>query len=147
MSFVFRRAMRSKALLVMLLLLLTVPPLAAACREASGLPTAGYVCPDGPAALHSYLEANGFTRYVDAGELRRDVQSGKLDLGAVFTENLEALLIGGFEGEIELIQSPTSLMPELWRAHLAAAVYAMRAPYIGAEALEGTGIAAEQALE
>ena len=145
------RSVSSKAFAVMLIICALLPPLARACGMSSKQPAGGYVAlagDEGTLELCSALDDAGFESYTDVDDLRRAVATGEADCGAVINAGFgNALETGELEGVIDFISSPMSLTPELWRSHIGAAVFSLRAPYIAADSLEGTGIEREEVFD
>ena len=150
LRFALARALRSRALLLMLVLTALLPPLAArSARNAAPAP-AGYLClDDGPEAdaLCEKLEQAGFVPAESEAALRAAVADGDLDCGAVIPARFGARLAEGeLDGVIRFVSSPMSRTPALWRSQLSAVLFSLRAPYLTVAALEGTDIPAGEVM-
>ena len=131
------------------LLILLVPVLAQRAAAEVAVPAPGYAV-EGAAdedarRMAAYLEEAGFTRHVSREELAEAVASGKADAGVVIPGNIsEKLRAGRTEGCLGFIRSANAFLPDLWQEHASAALFGAYAPYVMADALEGTGLSEEE---
>lgn len=97
--------------------------------------------------IADYLLANGFVLCDDPDEIRESVRTGKLDCAAVFPEGFtRRLTAGNLDGCVEFYRAPASYMPDLYKGHVAAAIYREYVPYISAEAFEGTNVSGAEVV-
>ena len=132
------------------ILLLAAPVVAVWISGTQTPPPAGFYMPDADpvsARITGYLLENGFVEYEDPVLLREQVCAGKLDCGAVFPEGLKNKVAAGeLEGCIVFYTAPASYIPQLYKNHIAAAMYREYAPYITAAAFKETAVNLEQVL-
>lgn len=141
MRILIKRAVRRLALFVLLLI---VPMVAAGVSAVESPPAAGfYMNGQDPASVRvsEYLLDNGFVAVEDQAAIAELVRLGELDCGAVFPEDFgNRLAEGDLEESIVFYTAPSSFSPELYRNHVAAAVFRERASYISAALFEGTEV-------
>lgn len=140
------RILRKRTLrhLAVFLLLLIAPAFAVGICGVEELTNAGFYMPEtDPVSTRvaEYLLQNGFVSCQDSQRMYRQVLAGELDCAVVFPEGFAQMIAqGALEGSIVFYVSPSSYAPDLFRNHVAAAVYKEYVPYISAKAFEGTGI-------
>ena len=114
------------------------------------IPAAGVCDLDGSAESRQvveYLLDNGFAEFADESGLRELVGKGELDCGVVLPEGMSEMLERGDTGGLILfLESPSSFIPEIYKYHVAAAVFSHSAPHISAEAFEGSGVKKAEVL-
>lgn len=147
----FKRAARSVYFPVMLAVFALTAYFAPAIGTEEGLPTAGVCDLDGSAIssrIAEYLTENGYELCADEAILRERIKSGEYGCGAVIPDGFGELVASGKpDGAITFIVTPTSYAPDLYKNHIAAAVYKECAPYITADALDGTVITFDDVYE
>lgn len=115
------------------------------------MPRAGIVDADGSAlsaAVAERLCENGFELCGDEETLLQSVGDGTYDCGAVLVDGFgDMIRRGETDGVAEFVSSPSSLMPQLFRDHMIAAIYAEYAPYITADVISETDITADEVIE
>ena len=131
------------------ILILLVPFMAQRTAADVAVPAPGYAVEgeaDADAArMSAYLEEAGFQRFDSVSALRDAVAAGKADAGAVIPGNMaEVLHAGETGGSLTLIKSPNSFLPDLWQEHVSAALFGVLAPYVMADALDGSGLGEEE---
>lgn len=131
------------------ILILLVPFMAQRAAADVAVPAPGYAVEgeaDADAArMSAYLEEAGFQRFDSVSALRDAVAAGKADAGAVIPGNMaEILHAGETGGSLTLIKSPNSFLPDLWQEHVSAALFGVLAPYVMADALDGSGLGEEE---
>ncbi len=146
-----KRAVRTVYFPVMLVIFAAAIYFAPAIGEEEGLPPAGLCCFDGSeisVRITEYLCENGYEMCENEEILREKVSSGEYSCGAVIPDGLGELVAKGRpDGAVKFIVTPISYAPELYKNHIAAAVYRECAPYITAEALADTVITFEDVYE
>lgn len=149
-SFAYKRIFRSFYPLLAVLCAILVY-LASLSGAAGAQPQAGVCDLDGSREserMLSYLLENNFVLVDDVQTLMEKVEKGELDCGAVLPQGLSAAVAAGeLEGIIRFVETASSFSPELYRSHLAAALFREYAPYITAAAFDGTVVSREQVLE
>ncbi len=102
---------------------------------------------DDAARIAAYLEEAGFLRVSSADTVREAVAAGKADAGVILPGSIFARLRDSdTEHTVTYVRSPNSLLPDLWQEHAAAALFTVYAPYIMADALDGSGLSEEEIL-
>ncbi len=149
-GFAFKRMVKHISF-VLLLLLCAGAVLAAALQgDRIALPKAGLCDLDGSPEtrrMAAYLEENGFVPVADEDTLYALVQQGQLDCGFVLPQGFSQMLQNGdLEGAVRYLYAPTSYSPELFRSHMAAAIYREHVPYITAEAFTDTDVSTHEVL-
>ena len=132
-------------LLILTLLLVAITPLFDTPSERS---EAGFVCLcdsiEGQ-GIEEYLIDNGFVRFDDVNSMKKALDEQKLQCAFVIPPELTSLMErGDMQGVIKMYQSDVALRPEMWRQHVAAAVYSEYAPYLSMRALNGTDITLDE---
>ena len=133
------------------ILILLVPVMAQRAAAEVSVPAPGYVIegvPDEDAGrMAAYLEEAGFLRFASAEELRGAVAARMADAGVVIPGNVsEAMRSGETDRCLTFIKSPNAFLPDLWQEHAAAAFFGAYAPYVMADALDGSGLSEEEIL-
>ncbi len=147
--FSFKRLLAAPRFALFLLLVLLMPCLAQRAAADVAAPAPVFAA-DGKedadaSRIASYLEEAGFVRLPDEAAVRSAVASGRADAGVIIPgEASQALTTGQLSGLLRFIKSPNSLLPDLWQEHAAAALFTVYAPYIMADALDGSGISEEE---
>lgn len=148
MRMLCKRALRH---LVLFLLLLIAPILVTQISGMEAMPTAGFYMPqqdDISERIAERLLDNGFVSCSDPEELQHQVLTGELDCGAVFPEDFtQRIGKEDLEGSIRFYASPSSYTPELFRNHVAVAVYKEYVPYILMNAFVDTEVTDEMVLD
>lgn len=131
------------------ILILLVPVLAQRAAAEVAVPSPGYAIEgnaDGDAVqMADYLEKAGFLRFDSQEALRQAVSEGRIDAGAVIPGNISSILQkGAVKESLVLIKSPNSFLPDLWQEHAVSALFGVYAPYIMADALDGSGLSEEE---
>lgn len=146
-----KRAVRSVYFPVMLAVFAAVVYFAPSVGSEEGLPVAGICDLDGSeisSRVVAYLTENGYEACPDETALRERIESGEYGCGAVIPCGFGELVAEGeADGAVTFIVTPTSYAPELYKNHIAAAVYKECAPYITASALDGTVITFDDVYE
>jgi len=94
-----------------------------------------------------HLINNGFTVCRDEESLREGISNGELDCGAILTEGFDDLILeNNLDAAVPFLTSPTSYLPEIYKNHLAAAIFTEVTPIIVADALKETGISQEESI-
>ena len=94
-----------------------------------------------------HLLANGFLRFEDEAGLRAAVEKGELDCAAVLPQGMGEMLERGETGGLVLfLDSPSSFMPDIYKYHIAAAVFRQTAVNISAEAFEDSVVEKQDVL-
>lgn len=130
-------------------LILLVPVMAQRAAAEVAVPAPGYTvegqADEDAARIAAYLEEAGFVRFASQDELRQAVDSGKADAGVVIPGNISSKLRNSaIESSLILIKSPNSFLPDLWQEHVSAAIFGVYAPYIMADALDGSDLSEEE---
>lgn len=149
--FAVKQVLRQPLFCLLLVLCTAVIALAGSLSDSVQMRPAG-VCDLSHTAeserITAYLLQNGFVAAEDPETLQEQVQRGALDCGAVLPEDLTVQLQSGDPaGCVRWIQSPSSLLPELYRNHAAAAVFREAAPHLTAPLFEETGVPQEDVLQ
>lgn len=146
-----KRAVRSVYFPVMLAVFAVLVYFAPAIGTEEGMPTAGLCNLDDSAIsarIVGYLTENGYELCSDEALLRERIESGEYGCGAVIPRGFGELVASGEpDGAITFIVTPTSYTPDLYKNHIAAAVYKECAPYITAQALNDTVITFDDVYE
>lgn len=147
-AFALRRLLRTPAFLILLVLSFALPLLAFRAGTEVAAPPAGYHVPE-PAdedsvRLAALLQEAGFERFDSEEALSLAVSEGLADAGVSVPGDLSRKLSAGETEEILLFyKAPTSLQPDLWQEHAAAALFTVYAPYISAACLKDSGLTQE----
>lgn len=142
--FAVKRVLRRPLLVGMLVIFVLAVVLAGNIGGEMSLPPAGVF--DGSKSAESgrivsHLMENGFIACESPEELTELVRDGRLDCGVILPENLVQLMAkNDLDGCIPWIVSPTSFVPELYKDHVAAALFREYAPYITATLFEDTAV-------
>ena len=149
LRFAARRLFTTPWFALFFLLVLLAAPFAQRAAAEVSVPAPVYTvegAADADAArIASYLEEAGFRRAASREELVRAVEDGSADAGIVIPGSLSAQLAEGDPaGCLLLVRSPNSLQADLWQEHASAALFTVYAPYITADALEGSGLSDEE---
>lgn len=146
----FMRLLRSVSFPLMLAVTAAVIFAAPLIGREEALPPAALFDADqspASAAVADLLAEDGFLRCPDEQSLRDGVRRGLYDCGLILPAGFgEALREGTLGESLVLVTSPVSLVPDLYRNQAAAAVFAVRAPYITADALSHTDITEAEVL-
>ena len=132
-----------------LLLLLILPLLAQRAAGEVAVPAPVYAIEgqaDADAArMAACLEEAGFAQADSAGEARDAVARGRADAAVIIPGNISSNLANkDFKAALIFVKSPNSLQADLWQEHAAAALFTVYAPYIMADALDGSGLSEEE---
>lgn len=150
LSFTLKRTLLRPAFLILLVVCAAAIALSASKTAVGSVPPAGVV--DLADSVQSrrmvaYLEEQGFVCGTDSGVMYEQVRQGELDCAAIlpadFSRRLEQ---GQLEGCIRFISAPASYSPDLYKNHVAAAVFREYAPYLTAQMFEGTAVTQEKVL-
>lgn len=148
--FTLKRILLRPTFLILLVVCAAAIALSATKTAVGSVPPAGVV--DLADSVQSrrmvaYLEEQGFICGTDAEAMREQVRQGELDcaviLPADFSQRLEQ---GKLEECIRFISAPASYSPDLYKNHVAAAVFREYAPYLTAQMFEGTPVTQEEVL-
>ena len=146
--FALKRVMNRPLVVVMLVIYVIAVAFSGHVGSEISLPSAGVY--DGSQSEESgriaaHLTANGFIDCESPEKLTELVRQGQLDCGVILPENLVALMEqNDLEGQIPWIVTPTSFVPELYRDHVAAALFREYAPHITAKLFDGTVVSREE---
>ena len=98
--------------------------------------------------ITAYLLENGFVQCEDPDEMRAMVQRGELDCAVILPEDLvRRMETDGMEGCVQWIVSPSSFVPDLYKDHVASALFREYAPYLTARSFEGTVVTREELFQ
>ena len=130
-------------------LILLVPVMAQRAAGEVSVPAPGYAAEgtmDADASrMAAYLEEAGFLRFDSREALEAAVAGGKADAGVVIPGAMSAFLQDNkTEKTLVFIKAPNSLLPDLWQEHVSAALFGVYAPYVTADALDGSGLTREE---
>ena len=133
------------------ILILLVPVTAQRAAAEVAVPAPGYAfegnADEDALRMAAYLEEAGFLRFAGAKELREAVAARKADAGVVIPGSISQAMRSGETGRCMIfIKSPNAFLPDLWQEHAAAAFFGAYAPYIMADALDGSGLSEEEIL-
>lgn len=146
-SVMLRRTLRRW---IVFMLLLAAPIVAVQISGTESIPPVGLYMPEGDPVsqrISQYLLENGFVLCDTPADMEELVKTGQLNCGAVFCEDFARKIAeGDVERCVRFYQSPSSYTPDLYKSHVAAAVFKEYVPYISAEAFAGTDITQEQVL-
>lgn len=149
--FALKRLVRRPLFVGMLLIYILAVAFAGNVGKEISLPPAGVY--DGSSSeesgrIVSYLTANGFVECESPEAMIALIREGQLDCGVILPENLVELMVrNDLDGNISWIESPTAFVPELYKDHVAAAVFREHAPFITAKLFEGTDVPQEKVFE
>lgn len=149
--FSFKRLLVTPWFSVFLLLVLIAPVFARRAAADVAVPSPVYAVSEeadaDAARLSALLDEAGFVRRESAEAVYEAVAAGDADAGLILPGRLSASLREGSTGSlIRFIKSPNALLPDLWQEHAAAALFSVYAPYIMADALDGSGLSEEEIL-
>lgn len=146
-----KRAFRSAYFLVMLAFLAVAAYFAPAIGADEGLKPAALCNCDSSeisSRIAEYLIENGYELCSDEEMLLDGIESGTYDCGAVIPNGFGDLVASGnADGAISFVVTPVSYAPDIYKNHIAAAVYKECAPYITADALKDTVITFDDVYE
>ncbi len=150
--FSVKHMLRTPLFFVLTALVLLLPPLLYAVGNHSSIPKTVYVLedPEDPESqrMASYLDHEGFEPVSDEATLRKGLCDGTIDSGilipADFSERLESHDV---EGILRVLFTPTTLLPNIKKEEITAALFSVYAPYLTGKSLEGTGITLEEVLD
>lgn len=148
--FAFKRFVRRPLFVLMLVVYVLAVVLAAGIGERVGLPAAGVFDAsksEESGRVVSYLLENGFVECEDPETMTELVRSGQLDCAVVIPENLvERMEHRDLDGCVPWIVTPTSFVPDLYKDHVAAALFREYVPYLGMTLFEETIVPQEEVL-
>ena len=79
----------------------------------------------------AYLTENGFVQYEDIEEMKARVSTGDLDCAAILPQDLTRRLEeDDLDGCVTWIVSPISFIPDLYKDHVAAAIFHEHTPHM-----------------
>ncbi len=146
-----KRAFRSAYFPVMLVVLSIAAYFAPAIGAEEGLKPAAlcnYDSSEISSRITEYLTGNGYELCSDEKTMLDGIKSGVYDCGAVIPNGFGALVAdGNADGAIHFVVTPVSYAPDIYKNHVAAAVYKECAPYITADALKDTEITFDDVYE
>ena len=136
---------------IVFVLLLAAPIGAVQISGTETVPPVGLYMPESDPVsqrIAEHLLANGFVLCGDPDAMEELVQRGELNCGAVFSDHFaQRIAEGDVEGCVTFYRSPSSYTPELYKSHVAAAVFREYVPYISASAFDGTEVTQQQVIE
>lgn len=147
-AFALKRFARRPLFIGMLVVYILSVVLAGSIGERIGLPSAGVF--DGSKTAESqrilaHLLENGFVEHDNPEDLTELVRSGRLDCAVILPENLvERMTEHDLAESVPWIVSPTSFVPDLYKDHVAAALFREYAPYLALTLFEETAVPQEE---
>ena len=86
------------------------------------------------------LTAEGFLLYDTEADLRKAAARGEIDAGVILPDGFgQASLHGNSDGAAVFLEAEDAFVPTLYRNQASAAIFAEKAPYLTASALESAG--------
>ena len=148
MVFALKRFVRRPLFVCMLILYVFLVVLAGGIEANVSMPAAG-VFDDSKTAeskrIVAHLTGNGFVECDDPDDMIAQVRDGQLDCAVILPENLvEWMEKNDLDARVPWITSPTSFVPELYKDHVAAALFREYAPHLTAPLFEGTAVPREE---
>ena len=91
-------------------------------------------------AVTDRLSAEGFLPFDSEEELRRAAKRGTIDAGVILPEGfMRRSLTGESDGAAVFLEAEDAFVPTLYRNRASAAIFAEKAPYLTAQAIDSAG--------
>ena len=149
--FSLKHMLKTPLFWILTALVVILPPLLNTIGKNAGIPRTVYVLENPEDAdsrrIAGYLEHEGFERFDDEETLRKGLYDGTIDAGLIVPGDLTNRLNHyDVEGVLRILFTPTTLLPDITREKVTAALFTVYAPYLTSKSLGETEITKEEVL-